>query len=254
MARFLIGLLGADWANRRAPGGLRRLLDLGPERMTLLAAVDPQAIDAAGNSVADDAALMTTRKLRSELRKMRKKYGKFTGRLESQPHPCSEQSPMPTMALTLWQPYATLLAGHPSLKRCETRSWPLPAAHVGRPVAVHAAARRIDGADALRLTAAGLRPDECPLGAVVGWVVFGACVPTAEAEADDWGDFGAGRRAWLVRRRGLLPQPAPCRGRQGFWRLAEHLAEHVSRLAAAPSPPHGPPPTPAGGGNALVMR
>ena len=39
---------------------------------------------------------------------------------------------MPTMALTLWQPYATLLAGHPDLKRCETRSWPLPAAYVGR--------------------------------------------------------------------------------------------------------------------------
>ena len=87
MARFLIGALAADRANVRAPGHLRRLLDLGPERLTLLASAEPQAIDAAGNSVVDDAALMTARQLRSELRKMRKKYRKFTGRVESQPYP-----------------------------------------------------------------------------------------------------------------------------------------------------------------------
>lgn len=44
-------------------------------------------------------------------------------------------------ALTLWQPWASLIACE--AKEAETRSWPAPASLVGCRIAIHAAARPV---------------------------------------------------------------------------------------------------------------
>lgn len=53
---------------------------------------------------------------------------------------------MTVNAITLWQPHATLVAL--LIKLIETRSWAPPASAIGQPIAIHAAKREPDNADA----------------------------------------------------------------------------------------------------------
>ena len=90
----------------------------------------------------------------------------------------------PVKALTLWQPWASLIAL--GKKRYETRSWKPPLTLIGERIALHAAAKSdrlvrdacvelTPGADGYRITVAGIAvfADSAylctyPLGAVVG--------------------------------------------------------------------------------------
>ena len=131
-------------------------------------------------------------------------------------------------AITLWQPYATLLVQ--GVKLHETRSWPMPAALLDGPTAIHAARRTIDARDAARIEAEGMLVSDCPLGAVVGWVRFARCLPTPRPGlVDQWGDDSPGRWVWVVDRRCACALDAPLhrRGRQGVWRLDDEAAAHV---------------------------
>lgn len=94
-------------------------------------------------------------------------------------------------ALTLWQPWASLIAlGH---KTIETRSWPARKSLIGQRIAIHAATRtagwgrrgtRTDiGPFEVEYDASGLLlrgpimwPYRLPLGAVVGTAVLADCV------------------------------------------------------------------------------
>ena len=139
-------------------------------------------------------------------------------------------------ALTLWQPYATLLAL--GGKQHETRTWPLPALHQRKVIAIHAAKRPIAAEDKVRIRRLGDRIDEYPLGAIVGWAVFDGCFQTPCPDlAGEWGDYGPGRWVWQVLMRGSLyplhPAGLPCTGRQGVWTLPAALAGAVKTAAEA---------------------
>ena len=88
-------------------------------------------------------------------------------------------------AITLWQPYATLLVR--GVKRHETRSWTMPQSLHGRRTAIHAAKRPVSKADEDRLRRIGLQADDMPLGCLVGWVEFQHCIEVG-------GVLSAGRR------------------------------------------------------------
>jgi hypothetical protein len=138
-------------------------------------------------------------------------------------------------ALSLWQPWASLVAlGH---KRIETRHW--PTSHRGT-LAIHAAMRWDDETDAvfeaanLILAAAG-RPKlahPLPRGAIVAVCRLVGCEqshgpgrwPTLERA---FGDLSEGRWAWRLADVRALDPPVPCRGMQGLWTVPDGLLTPV---------------------------
>lgn len=134
-------------------------------------------------------------------------------------------------ALTLWQPWATLMAY--GLKTIETRSW--PTSYRG-PLAIHAGTSREgiewvrreqgrnDDAD-LILSAIRRRGDSLatlPRGAVVCIVDVYDCKPTfllatvSYAERA-FGNFSPGRYGILTRNVNRLLVLVPAKGKQGLW-------------------------------------
>lgn len=140
-------------------------------------------------------------------------------------------------ALTLWQPWASLVAL--GVKTIETRSW---ATRYRGELAIHAAKRPADPADMIRLVAdnrdvfdrwlvAGLitedRTADCyPMGAVVATCNLVACVSVGQLTTDghevtaeelSFGDYTAGRYAWILRDVRPVNPPVSVSGRQGLW-------------------------------------
>lgn len=139
-------------------------------------------------------------------------------------------------ALSLYQPWASLVAL--GLKRMETRSWATP---YRGPLAI-AASKRFP-AEARELCAEwpfyeALELDgitswrQLPTGVVIATCTLVACVPTQvvikglhdargrfpfTAHEDAFGDFSAGRYAWLLADVVKLPEPVPVRGSLGLW-------------------------------------
>lgn len=128
-------------------------------------------------------------------------------------------------AISLWQPWATLIAI--GAKQFETRSW-----YTGYrgPLAIHAAKRKIVPTEINDAIIAALHLEEfitlneLPLGCVVCTVDLIDCIPTEHAVAwglirdaeRAFGDYTPGRFAWKLEN----VQPvanSPARGRQGFW-------------------------------------
>ena len=156
-------------------------------------------------------------------------------------------------AISLWQPYATLLAG--GAKSVETRGWHM--SHRG-PLLVHAA-KKWDGrlADLCRLNVFATALERCgyssstalPFGAIVGAVEVVDCVPVervAFQDRDDlsglidltppggpglwvgpteraFGDYTARRYAILCRNARAFREPVPCKGQQMLWDVPDHL-------------------------------
>lgn len=144
-------------------------------------------------------------------------------------------------ALTIWQPWATLLVRTPPgcegpLKQVETRSWPPPRRALGADVAIHAAMRRPRAADMSALPEAA-RGIGFPLGCVVG--VGGGLHARQVVEHQEWlgitwavcdddtgfrmpsdafmGDWSVGRWLWCWRWTEAWRAPVPVKGRQGLW-------------------------------------
>ncbi|MCG8694670.1 MAG: ASCH domain-containing protein [Minwuiales bacterium] len=148
-------------------------------------------------------------------------------------------------ALTLWQPWATLIAL--GIKGFETRGW---STRYRGPLAIHAAKRRVDRRqfdDYLWPVLAGFdyigepRPDipwPLPTGCVVAVCELVDVIPTEQIrvieDEADWDDFGQdrgaispaehylgnyepGRFAWDCRKVRRLRQPIAARGAQGLW-------------------------------------
>lgn len=145
-------------------------------------------------------------------------------------------TPEPLRALSLWQPWAQLVAV--GAKRYETRSW--PTAHRGW-LAIHASSHWTRDTAALcgqipfKLHCADLtRLDTCLIVAVVQVV---DCLPAAQVRAQltteglkpdpdvcepaleelEFGDYTAGRWAWQLSAPLRLRRPITASGRQGFW-------------------------------------
>jgi hypothetical protein len=132
-------------------------------------------------------------------------------------------------ALTLWQPYATLIAlGH---KRVETRSW---STEYRGPIAIHAAQREMKPDDIEELLWLGELhgvelPDlldlasAWPLGKVVCTADLVDCREMTEAMIEDLspleldvGNWTPGRFAWVLEN--VVPlHPVAARGKQGLW-------------------------------------
>jgi hypothetical protein len=133
----------------------------------------------------------------------------------------------PILCLTLWQPWATLVAL--GAKCYETRSWKTPY----RGVLVIHAARRFDAQQQLLcreeifrevLSAAGYHhPMELPLGKALCTVVMKGAFPTEalrnriSAQERRFGDWSDGRQAWELCSVYRFPKPIPIQGAQGMW-------------------------------------
>jgi len=126
-------------------------------------------------------------------------------------------------ALTLWQPWATLIAI--GVKHYETRSW--RTSYRG-PLAVHAGVERrglalCRGETEIEqaLDAAGLSLDTLPLGGIVATADLVDCRSTtailAAGDGDLFGDYSAGRFGWQLANVRALAVPIACRGKQGLW-------------------------------------
>lgn len=150
----------------------------------------------------------------------------------------------PVAGLTLWEPYASLIAV--GAKRIETRSWPAPSWAIGQPIAIHAAKRFTaeQAEDVLRcrwvLKAANFEaPADWPAGAwtvgqVLGCVVCVAVLqycgeaPVAPTPLEaEFGSFGAGRFGWHLGEVMQLSNPVPWVGRQGLWAATAKLREAI---------------------------
>lgn len=128
-------------------------------------------------------------------------------------------------ALTLWQPWASLLVV--GAKEYETRPW---RTHYRGRLAIHAAARAVpdwvlmDPTIDSALGAAGLPPArQLPRSAIVGFVTLAEVVHAAarRPEVSDveraLGNWSDGRMAWRMSEPELLDRPVPASGQQGLW-------------------------------------
>lgn len=157
----------------------------------------------------------------------------------------------PIKAITIWQPWATLIALR--LKGFETRG---RRTHYRGPIAIHAG-MRIDHEACEQepiksvLAANGFTVDNLPTGAVIAiaeltecWEVVGKShVPvlgthvltdstgskmfgiTQDTNEFHFGDFTPGRFAWEMSNVQQLPQPVPAKGQQGLWNWRESREE-----------------------------
>jgi hypothetical protein len=153
-------------------------------------------------------------------------------------------------ALTLWQPWATLIAE--GVKPFEFRRWPAPQWIWGQRIAIHAGARRVrpreiddliaslrleEGWGTALIAAPALdillriqaSPAALPLSSILCTAVIGRPLPAADAVATVYGDSFKGDSdridhqvfGWPITSVRRLEPPLPARGAQGFWNWAE---------------------------------
>ena len=140
-------------------------------------------------------------------------------------------------ALTLWQPWASLVltrdfTGVP-WKRIETRGW---ATNYRGLLAIHASKRTDFGffkdlspVGRIKFGKAGLVNEEdlteLPHGAVIGKVELLDCIPIERLygtpydapQERSFGDWSPGRYGWLLAAPVLFDEPIPAKGKQGLW-------------------------------------
>lgn len=124
-------------------------------------------------------------------------------------------------ALSLWQPWASAIAL--GLKRVETRHW---SSRYRGLIVIHAAKRWT--ADERDLAwAHGI--DDPPLGALVAIASLVDIIPTERvmhlvgSQELAWGNYAAGRFAWLLDDIKPLAEPIPYRGAQGLFNVPDAL-------------------------------
>ena len=134
-------------------------------------------------------------------------------------------------ALTIWQPHASLFAT--LWREYETRSWAPPKSLIGQRIAIHAAKREIDP-----LSIRDLPDMDFPLGVVVATAILRAAYQCRNPVGENWvevqksvsdgddqvlitadrfGDFSAGRWAWLLEDIKAFERPISATGRQWLW-------------------------------------
>jgi hypothetical protein len=154
-------------------------------------------------------------------------------------------------AISLWQPWATLVAIE--AKRYETRHW---STSIRGRIAIHAAQRETRELRELvtlepfrtALARAGYTAwEQLPRGAVVATADLRGTVRTDRVVHDvnlieqSFGDFSTGRFAWLLTDVLRPLHPIPCRGAQGFFEIDDRLLELPAATRAVL--PVQPPPT-----------
>ena len=135
-------------------------------------------------------------------------------------------------AITLWQPWATLVAN--GIKRYETRTWrPL---HTG-PLAIHAAGRhsfhpQYMKAANMDILMPDLKMANLPFGAVVAVVDLVSCVEMTEQMIEEQSKYEklvgywiVGRWAWKFDNVRPLRTPITYLGHQGIWNLPDDVVK-----------------------------
>lgn len=145
-------------------------------------------------------------------------------------------------ALTLWQPWATLVMG--GFKTYETRSW---FAFDEGLIAIHAAKQEPSAARAWGYTEPAYSCLQelgfynlayLPRGAVLGAVKINGILRAEtvagriSAQEAAFGDFAEGRWAWRISNIRPFPVAVPARGRKKLWdwRVPDYLVDLVSEL------------------------
>ncbi len=131
-------------------------------------------------------------------------------------------------AISLWQPWASLIAI--GAKPFETRHWSPPRWLIGKRVAIHAAKKVVSADDREWARRCGVTGD-LPLGAVVCTAILAGAYRMGVEErvpgsrplgnafrTDEFGDYSPGRWAWWLTDIEPLVPPIQRRGRQGFWK------------------------------------
>lgn len=113
-------------------------------------------------------------------------------------------------ALTLWQPWASLIADGRKTIETRPRAW----AYRGI-IAIHAG-NHVDREACKRF---GYDPDTIPRGCVVCLVFKDGCVqfPNPATPPDEYGNFAPGRYGYILHNPRKFNPPVPIRGWQGVW-------------------------------------
>lgn len=140
-------------------------------------------------------------------------------------------------AISLWQPWASLVAL--SLKLIETRG---RLTHIRGRIAIHAAAKKYSGAALAALLAeagvdSALVARDLPLGAIVAVATLEDCVSVDERHTRlismpfremVFGNYSAGRFAWMLKDVVPVVPAIPCKGRQGWFNLPKPIYAQVT--------------------------
>lgn len=171
-------------------------------------------------------------------------------------------------ALTVWQPWASLIVGAPASydefdtppqKPVENRDWRPPQSMIGERIAIHAG--KTMNCDVLEsfhnvfvakdfgaVRAPYKTPREFPLGAIIGVATLDRVLGPIDssifyenrfagvrtATIDSWGldaeglRWFVGRFGWVFRDRRALAAPVPCKGERKLWMLRGDVAAAVS--------------------------
>lgn len=132
-------------------------------------------------------------------------------------------APSSIKALSLWQPWATLIALR--FKEIETRSWSTP--YRGK-LAIHAAKRKYNPNEVTPnfrslLRQLNIDPAALPYGCIVAIVdlvdihATHVLVPTLSDREFAFGDYGPGRFGWVLKNIRALDKPIPASGKQALW-------------------------------------
>jgi hypothetical protein len=135
----------------------------------------------------------------------------------------------PMKALTVWQPWASLLAC--GAKKYETRSWAPKSLKAGDLVAIHSAKRPVqtEGDDRALAEVTFRAWRSCPSSGFLSvGKVLAICrfewyekiadrTPVRTPTEEVVGDWTPGRFAWRIEPLHVFREPIPAQGKQGLW-------------------------------------
>lgn len=130
-------------------------------------------------------------------------------------------------ALTLYQPWSWSICRGP--KRIENRKWRPPISAIHTWIAIHAG-KRYDTGDAFELIrelAIPPSPSAAVRGAIEGVAFLADVITDINELPEDQQRWFCGPIGWVLGDVFALPEPVPCRGSLGLWRVPDDVEDAV---------------------------